>query len=124
MSLASHDSQSPARKRSRRATGIASADQVRAEPRFAPVRGRIYRKRLDSKAELPEAYQRFFVVSSRLVAGRPVLSVYSEHGPPAEGFTPVEADLEDAYFFHTAVAVRYQQQQAAAAQQQTVGTSR
>jgi len=90
---------------------------ARGEPEsvIEPVRGRIWQKRLESKAELPEAYQRFFVVSSRLVAGRPVLSVYSEHGPPAEGFTPVEADLEDAYFFHTAMAARHQQQPSAVA---------
>lgn len=82
---------------------------ARGEPEsvIEPVRGRIWRKRLESKAELPEAHQRYFVVSSRLVAGRPVLSVYSEDGgPPGEGFTPVEADLEDAYFFHTAMAAR------------------
>jgi ABC-type multidrug transport system, ATPase component len=66
------------------------------------VRGRMW-KRVFQKAELDEARSRYHVVSTRLVAGKPVLFVYSD-GQPGADFTPVEADLEDAYFFHTAAA--------------------
>ena len=37
------------------------------------------------------------VISTRLVAGIPVVHVYSE-GAPGNGFAPVEPSLEDAYF--------------------------
>ncbi|HVK04138.1 MAG TPA: ABC transporter ATP-binding protein [Armatimonadaceae bacterium] len=64
------------------------------------VKGRMW-KRVFDKSELADAQARYQVVSTRLVAGKPVLFVYSE-AQPGDGFSPVEADLEDAYFFHTA----------------------
>ena len=62
------------------------------------VSGRIWKRTID-KAELADAQSRYRVVSTRLVAGRPVLFVYSEESP-GDNFEPVAADLEDAYFYY------------------------
>ena len=59
------------------------------------VRGHIWRKRI-RKSELADIQSRFQVISVRLVAGDPVVHVYSET-PPSEGFTTVEPLLEDVY---------------------------
>jgi len=59
------------------------------------VRGHIWRKRI-RKLELPDIQSRFQVISVRLVAGDPVVHVYSETSP-GEGFTSVEPLLEDVY---------------------------
>jgi ABC-2 type transport system ATP-binding protein len=59
------------------------------------VEGKIWRK-LVSKDEL-EVHQRdHAVISTKLVAGRTVVHVYSETRP--EGFEPVAGSLEDVYF--------------------------
>ena len=59
------------------------------------VRGHIWRKRI-RKSELADIQSRFQVISVRLVAGDPVVHVYSE-APPGDGFTAVEPLLEDVY---------------------------
>ena len=59
------------------------------------VRGHIWRKRI-RKSELADIQSRFQVISVRLVAGDPVVNVYSE-APPGDGFTAVEPLLEDVY---------------------------
>jgi len=69
---------------------------------IAAVRGRIW-KRVFDKTELEAARSRYRVVSTRLIAGKPVLFAYSETVPD-EAFVPVEADLEDAYFFYTGIS--------------------
>jgi len=48
------------------------------------------------KSELADIQARFQVISVRLVAGDPVVHVYSE-APPGDGFTAVEPLLEDVY---------------------------
>lgn len=67
---------------------------------IAAVAGKMW-KRVLEKNELAAAQQHYHVVSTRLVAGKPVVYVYSA-GQPDEGFVPIEADLADVYFFHTA----------------------
>jgi ABC-2 type transport system ATP-binding protein len=60
------------------------------------IGGRIWQRAVPRK-EL-EGYQRdHAVISSRLVAGRTVVHVYSESSP-GETFEPVNASLEDVYF--------------------------
>ena len=60
------------------------------------VRGTLWMK-VVPKPELP-AYERDYrVVSVRLLAGRPVIHVYSE-SDPGHGFSAIEPDLEDVYF--------------------------
>ena len=58
--------------------------------------GRIWRK-LVVKSDLKEHEQRYRVISNKLLAGRPMIRVYSD-GLPGEGFDPVEAGLEDVFF--------------------------
>jgi len=59
------------------------------------VRGQVWRKRV-RKAEMAEVQARFKVISSRLVAGDPVVHVFSDT-EPGDGFTAVEPTLEDVY---------------------------
>ena len=50
-----------------------------------------------SDAALPEYQQRYQVLSTRLVGGRPQIKVYAE-AQPDDGFQQVAPDLEDLYF--------------------------
>jgi len=59
------------------------------------VRGQVWRKRL-KKGEMAEVQSRFKVISSRLVAGDPVVHVFSDTAP-GDGFTAVDPTLEDVY---------------------------
>ncbi len=59
------------------------------------VRGQVWRKRL-KKGEMADVKSRFKVISSRLVAGDPVVHVLSD-AAPGDGFTAVEPTLEDVY---------------------------
>jgi ABC-type multidrug transport system ATPase subunit len=60
------------------------------------LEGRIWQKAI-SRGDLEAAKREFPVISTRLLAGRTLINVVSD-GPPGEGFTPVEATLEDVYF--------------------------
>ena len=60
------------------------------------LRGRVYRTRV-AKADLPTLRLTHDVISTKLVAGQPLVRVFSEV-PLGEAFTPVEATLEDVYF--------------------------
>jgi ABC-type multidrug transport system ATPase subunit len=60
------------------------------------LRGRIWR-RVISKTELPAVEQEHAVISTKLLAGRTVVHVYSD-ATPGDGFEPVVPDLEDVYF--------------------------
>jgi ABC-type multidrug transport system ATPase subunit len=50
-----------------------------------------------SKEALPSYQEKFTVLTTRLVAGKPQINVYSETQPD-DGFRQVEANLEDVYF--------------------------
>jgi ABC-type multidrug transport system ATPase subunit len=58
--------------------------------------GRIWQKFVQ-KTELKELDSRFRVISTKLIAGRPLIHVYSAD-PPGDGFEPIHADLEDVFF--------------------------
>jgi ABC-type multidrug transport system ATPase subunit len=68
------------------------------EPReaIAAMRDRVWSKMV-SKAALPEYQSRYTVLSTRLIAGEPLIHVYSETRPE-DGFAEVDPDLEDVYF--------------------------
>ena len=68
------------------------------EPReaIAAMRERVWSK-VVPKAELPQYQQRFTVLSTRLIAGQPLIHVYNE-AAPEPGFATVDPDLEDVYF--------------------------
>ena len=63
---------------------------------IAALEGRIWKKIIE-KDELADHQTRFEVVSTKLLAGRVVVHVYSP-AQPDPAFSPVEPDLEDVYF--------------------------
>jgi ABC-type multidrug transport system ATPase subunit len=83
-------------------TRMAIIDQgeilLEAEPLRAvnDLRGRIWR-RVISKDELPALEREHRVISTKLLAGRTLVHVYSDTAP-GPGFEPAEPDLEDVYF--------------------------
>lgn len=60
------------------------------------VRNRIWSSSVP-KSRLQEVSAQLPVISTRMVAGQPVLHVFSDQ-QPAEGFASTEADLEDVFF--------------------------
>ena len=71
---------------------------LEAEPMRAvnKLKGKIWSRVID-KSALQHFEQHYAVISTKLLAGRTVIHVYSEDNP-GDGFNPVEADLEDVYF--------------------------
>jgi hypothetical protein len=67
------------------------------------VRGHIWRKRI-RRDELPAVQDALDVISVRLVAGDPVVHVFSESAP-GDGFTQVEPSLEDVYLHRVGAGV-------------------
>jgi ABC-2 type transport system ATP-binding protein len=63
---------------------------------IASTRGRIWMKVVD-RAELAETRERYEVLSTRLFAGRTIVHVLADRDP-GDGFTAVDAGLEDVYF--------------------------
>jgi ABC-type multidrug transport system ATPase subunit len=68
------------------------------EPRSAmnDLGGRIWRKTVTKEA-LPDYEASYDVISTKLVAGRPVIRVHAVNRPDSS-FEPAEPDLEDVYF--------------------------
>ncbi|MBJ6109232.1 ABC transporter ATP-binding protein [Hymenobacter sp. BT523] len=64
------------------------------------IRGKVYRTKTE-KAALAQLRNEYEVISSKLVAGQPIVRVFSE--VPVNGqFQPAEATLEDVYFHRLA----------------------
>ncbi|MDI1442620.1 ABC transporter ATP-binding protein [Polyangium sp. 6x1] len=63
---------------------------------IAALANQVWRKQV-TKAALPEYEAKHTVLSTRLVAGRPVIHVFSSESP-GEGFEEVAPNLEDVYF--------------------------
>jgi len=66
------------------------------EKAVGELAGKIWQKSIQ-KPEIKECSERYRVISSKLIAGRPLIHVYSAE-PPGDGFQPVPADLEDVFF--------------------------
>ncbi|MEF8817956.1 MAG: ABC transporter ATP-binding protein [Salinibacter sp.] len=68
------------------------------EPQAAigDLEGQIWHKTV-TKETLPDHEDQFDVLSTKLVAGRPVIRVHSD-GRPHSSFEPADPDLEDVYF--------------------------
>ena len=66
------------------------------EDAVGELAGKIWRKSIQ-KPEVKEYEERYRVISSKLIGGRPLIHVYSAE-PPGAGFQPVPADLEDVFF--------------------------
>ena len=71
---------------------------LEAEPlgAIAALQGRIWRRVIE-RSELAEVERTHAVISTKLLAGRTLVHVYSE-GVPSAGYEVVAADLEDVYF--------------------------
>lgn len=71
---------------------------VQGEPQAAidMLQNKVWRCSV-SKEALPSYQEKFTVLTTRLVAGKPQINVYSETQPD-DGFRQVEANLEDVYF--------------------------
>jgi ABC-type multidrug transport system ATPase subunit len=72
---------------------IFEGEPVRA---IAGLEGQIWRKTV-TKDTLPDHEAEYDVLSTKLVAGRPVIRVHSDDRPH-DSFEPAEPDLEDVYF--------------------------
>jgi ABC-2 type transport system ATP-binding protein len=72
---------------------LLEAEPLRA---IADLRGRVWR-RIIAKSDLPAVEQEHAVISTRLLAGRTLVYVYS-NGAPGGDFEESEPDLEDVYF--------------------------
>ena len=68
------------------------------------IKSKVWRRSV-SAAALPEYQQRFNVLHTRLVGGKPQINVYAD-SQPDDGFIAVEPDLEDVYFLHVRNAAR------------------
>jgi ABC-2 type transport system ATP-binding protein len=66
------------------------------EDAVGELSGKIWKKSIH-KPEIKEYEERYRLISSKLIAGRPLIHVYSAE-PPGDGFQPVPADLEDVFF--------------------------
>jgi ABC-type multidrug transport system ATPase subunit len=66
------------------------------EDAIAQLKDRVWRRSI-AKSELPDYEQRYQVISSKLVGGRPVLHILSQQSPE-DGFLPASPDLEDVFF--------------------------
>jgi len=62
------------------------------------LEGKVFSKWVE-KTTLEGLAKEFKVLNSRLMAGKPMVYVYSETHP-GEGFNQVEAGLEEVYFYH------------------------
>jgi ABC-2 type transport system ATP-binding protein len=63
---------------------------------LAALRGSVW-QRFVSKPEFKQYEQNYRLISSKLIAGRPSIHIFStEH--PGDGFQPVAPDLEDVFF--------------------------
>ena len=68
------------------------------------TRGRIWRKTIERR-ELDQTRAQYEILSTRLVAGRTVVHIFSDRDP-GNGFSAIEAGLEDVYFSTLAEARR------------------
>jgi ABC-type multidrug transport system ATPase subunit len=68
----------------------------RPDEAVGELEGRVWKTSIP-KSELAAWEERHRVVSSRLVAGRPLLHVLADQ-PPGPGFEPSAPDLEDVFF--------------------------
>ncbi len=66
------------------------------EAALTQLEGKIWEKAI-AKAEIDDYQSRFRVISSKLVAGKPIIHILSD-GDPGEGFRGTAAGLEDVFF--------------------------
>ncbi|MES2313818.1 MAG: ABC transporter ATP-binding protein [Pseudomonadota bacterium] len=79
---------------------------------IAALASQVWRKQV-TKASLPDYEANHTVLSTRLVAGHPVIHVFASERPE-DGFEPVAPDLEDVYFQRLRLQARHATQAKAA----------
>lgn len=60
------------------------------------LQGKVWQKSV-AKGDLPNLQKHYQVISTKLVAGRPLIHIISDNDP-GDGFEAVEPDLEDVFF--------------------------
>lgn len=65
---------------------------------LASIKGKIWSRDV-SKQELPAFTEKYPVISTRMVAGKPLAHVFSESAPDTS-FESIQPDLEDVFFTH------------------------
>ena len=70
--------------------------QGKPEAAISELKGRVWQRSIP-KTDLPTYEERYRIISSRLVGGRPFIHVLSEQ-PLNGGFSPSSPDLEDVFF--------------------------
>jgi len=70
--------------------------QGKPEAAISELNGRVWQRSIP-KTDLPSYDERYKIISSRLVGGRPFIHVLSEQ-PLNGGFSPSSPDLEDVFF--------------------------
>ena len=60
------------------------------------LQGKVFQK-VVSRDELQEYASNYSIISNKMVAGQPLIHIFSESNP-ANGFAPVTPDLEDVFF--------------------------
>ncbi|WP_276392203.1 ABC transporter ATP-binding protein [Eudoraea chungangensis] len=60
------------------------------------LKGRVYKKTIQ-KSELRVYKQNYKVINEKLFLGKPTIHILSD-GNPGDGFSPINAELEDVYF--------------------------
>jgi ABC-type multidrug transport system ATPase subunit len=65
---------------------------------LSAIKGRIWKKQVE-KQEVMAYQEQYPVISTRMVAGKPLVHVFS-NGQPEDGFISIEGDLEDVFFTH------------------------
>lgn len=73
------------------------------EAALSELEGKIWEKAI-AKAEIDDYQSRFSVISSKLVAGKPIIHIISEESP-GEGFKQADPGLEDVFFEKINVSV-------------------
>ena len=66
------------------------------EAALTQLQGKVWEKAI-AKSEIEDYQSRFRLISSKLVAGKPIIHILSD-GDPGEGFNPATAGLEDVFF--------------------------
>lgn len=70
----------------------------RPQDTLAQMAGKIF-ARIIEKAELEPIQAQFQILHARLQGGKPLVYIYAE-SHPGDGFYPVDAGLEEVYFYH------------------------
>jgi ABC-type multidrug transport system ATPase subunit len=66
------------------------------ETAVTELNGRIWQRSI-AKSEIPDYERSHRIISTKLIAGRPLIHIYAPE-TPGDGFEPVAADLEDVFF--------------------------